>query len=139
MTKAEIGKNPLSAFLAKLTNTKLQGQRLRGCTPYQMWSKEEFSTVRDDVDGKVEQESLNAQKSRIAKAQNHTIAAFNALPADQQKYWKKRSDEDKKEVAAMKEEASTPLNALGPAETQKYVASSFSLRPPMSDGGSQGA
>lgn len=124
MTKAEIAKNPLSAFLAKATNTKLQGQRLRGLTAAQMWSKEGFSGIREEVNEEVEEQSINAKRGRVAKAQDRTIAAFKALPADERKIWERHAKEDQQEVARMKSDASAPLEHLDPAETQKYVSSS---------------
>ena len=119
MTKAEIARNPLSAFLARCTNTRLQGQRRRGLTAAQLWSKEGFETVRNDVNEEVEKDSINAQRGRVSKAQDHAISAFKALPKDQQAFWKQRAKEDAEEVAKLKEEANAPPQPLTPAETQQ--------------------
>lgn len=121
MTRAEIARNPLSAFLAKATNTKLHGQRLRGRTPAQMWSSEQFASVREDVDKQVEEESLNAQRGRVAKAQTHTIAAFKGLPKEEQAYWKRRATEDAVEVAQAKLDSNAPLDRLNASQTQECV------------------
>lgn len=129
MTKADIARNPLSAFLAKVSGVKLQGTRRRGLTPYQLWSKEQFATVRDDVDVEVEEESLSTQRGHVSKAQAHAIAAFNALPADERAVWVQRAREDQTEVARLKEEANNPLNALNPADTQVYVPVLFCSSP----------
>lgn len=121
MTKADIARNPLAALLAKVSGVKLQGQRRRGLTPFQMWSKEEFGTVRVDVDEEVEEECVSSQRGRVAKAQAHSMAAFKALPADEQAVWKERAREDQAAVARAKEALSGPLTPLGPVETQECV------------------
>ena len=45
------------------------------------------------MDGEVKNDGVNAQRGRVSKAQDHTINAFAALPADERKYWKQRAEE----------------------------------------------
>lgn len=118
MTKADIGRNPLCGFLSKISGVKDPTQRLRGRTDFQMWSSERFESVREHVDEEVELEGVSAQRGRVSKAQSHTIAAFKALPKDEQVYWQQRAKEDQAEVARRKEEGTAPPKRLDPAETQ---------------------
>lgn len=117
MTKAQISKNPIASFLAKVGDVKLHRQR--GRTAVQMFSSETFPSLRDEFNQDFAETGRDGKKERVDKAAKKARAAFDLLSPDEKDYWRQMALEDAAEVALGKQELAVAPAQLSPEATQE--------------------
>ncbi|KIY62547.1 hypothetical protein CYLTODRAFT_458894 [Cylindrobasidium torrendii FP15055 ss-10] len=117
MTPKQIEKDPIASLIATIGGAKI-GQR-RARTGYQLWSMNHFKTsVKDVVDNTVSRTGIDRQKDRIGVVQSQTVAAYEALPAQERMKWEDESRREQEELKQRKKDSKWMPQQLSAEEAQ---------------------